>query len=193
METDWILNRDCLEGLKEIPDKSVNMVFTDPPYYKVMTETREGDKVEWDNQWDSKADFLAWLNEIMAELSRILTDNGSIYMCMDKVMAGPVQVEMSKHFYVLNNITWYKTNTRAQVYWTGNRCFPQASEAILFGEQYGGPGLPRTGLQAIHNDKDCFTSIKEYMREGRDRVMEDKGMKTINDFNAWINKITGTA
>lgn len=29
---DKIYNRDCLEGLRELPDKSIDLVVTDPPY-----------------------------------------------------------------------------------------------------------------------------------------------------------------
>jgi len=27
-----IYNKDCLEGLKEIPDNSIDLIITDPPY-----------------------------------------------------------------------------------------------------------------------------------------------------------------
>ena len=32
MELDKIYNMDCLEGMKQIPDGSVDLVATDPPY-----------------------------------------------------------------------------------------------------------------------------------------------------------------
>lgn len=32
MELDKIYNMDCLEGMKNIPDKSVDLIVTDPPY-----------------------------------------------------------------------------------------------------------------------------------------------------------------
>ena len=32
MELDVIYNEDCLEGMKRIPDKSVDLVVIDPPY-----------------------------------------------------------------------------------------------------------------------------------------------------------------
>ena len=31
METDKIYNMDCLEGIKQIPDNSIDLVVTDPP------------------------------------------------------------------------------------------------------------------------------------------------------------------
>ena len=41
METDKIYNMDCVEGMKQIPDNSIDLVVTDPPYYKVMRKDRE--------------------------------------------------------------------------------------------------------------------------------------------------------
>lgn len=32
IELDKIYNEDCLEGMKRIPDNTVNLVITDPPY-----------------------------------------------------------------------------------------------------------------------------------------------------------------
>ena len=32
METNVIYNEDCYEGIKKIPDKSVDLIYTDPPY-----------------------------------------------------------------------------------------------------------------------------------------------------------------
>jgi len=32
LELNRIYNRDCLEGMREIPDKSIDLVITDPPY-----------------------------------------------------------------------------------------------------------------------------------------------------------------
>ena len=32
METNVIYNEDCIEGMKRLPDKSVDLIVTDPPY-----------------------------------------------------------------------------------------------------------------------------------------------------------------
>jgi site-specific DNA-methyltransferase (adenine-specific)/modification methylase len=41
LEINKIYNQDCLEGLKKLPDKSVDMVLTSPPY-NMRTRIREG-------------------------------------------------------------------------------------------------------------------------------------------------------
>ena len=55
---------DCLERMKEIPDGSVDMVLTDPPYGTTACK------------WDSIIDLeLMWV-----ELKRIIKPNGAIIM-----------------------------------------------------------------------------------------------------------------
>ena len=50
---------DCLELMRAMPANSVDLIATDPPYYKV-----KGDA--WDRQWDTPAAFLAWF-DLLAE------------------------------------------------------------------------------------------------------------------------------
>lgn len=59
MPPDLILG-DCLEVLPSIPDNSVNLIYTDPPYYKVKSEA-------WDRQWDKPAQFLGSLGANLRE------------------------------------------------------------------------------------------------------------------------------
>ena len=40
-----IINADCLDILKKLPDKSVDLVLTDPPY--LIKNTRAGGKSEF--------------------------------------------------------------------------------------------------------------------------------------------------
>ena len=61
----WLLQGDCLERLKEIPDGSVDMVLTDPPY----GTTR--------NKWDSVIE----LTPLWKELWRALKPNGVVVLC----------------------------------------------------------------------------------------------------------------
>ena len=56
---------DCLELMKDIPDGSVDLVLTDPPY---GTMKGFNDKFEWDTRLDTETMF--------NELSRVLRQNG---------------------------------------------------------------------------------------------------------------------
>lgn len=64
MELNKIYNEDCLIGMKEIPDKSIDMILCDPPYGTSA------------NKWDSVIDF----QELWKEYERIIKDDGAIVL-----------------------------------------------------------------------------------------------------------------
>lgn len=51
-------NSDCLEFLESIPDESIDLILTDPPYY-IGYDGGKG----WDTQWKSDSDYLEWLEK----------------------------------------------------------------------------------------------------------------------------------
>ena len=74
MELNKICNEDCLEGMKRIPDKSVDMILCDLPY----GTTR--------NKWDS----IIPLEPLWEQYERVIKDNGAIVLTaqtpFDKVL-----------------------------------------------------------------------------------------------------------
>ena len=66
---------DCLELMKDIPDGSVDLVLTDPPYGTMKNAALDGwnnKTTEWDNEMDPTALF--------TELTRILRQNGKVVL-----------------------------------------------------------------------------------------------------------------
>jgi site-specific DNA-methyltransferase (cytosine-N4-specific) len=62
---------DSLKVMKQIPDKSVNLVFTSPPYALHF-------KKAYGNV--HKADYVEWFMPFAEQIRRILTDNGSFVL-----------------------------------------------------------------------------------------------------------------
>lgn len=60
----WLMLGDCLERMKEIPDGSVDMVLTDPPYGTTACK------------WDS----IIPLEQMWEQLKRVIKPNGAIVM-----------------------------------------------------------------------------------------------------------------
>lgn len=53
MELNKIYNQDCLEGIRQIPDNSINVIMTDPPYlYLNHKLDRPFDENELFKEWD---------------------------------------------------------------------------------------------------------------------------------------------
>lgn len=64
-ENVWLMQGDCLERMKEIPDGSVDMILTDPPFGTTQ------------NKWDS----VIPLDMMWNELWRVLKPNGAVVLC----------------------------------------------------------------------------------------------------------------
>lgn len=137
-----VFNTDALALLRSLEDSSVDLIATDPPYFKVKGEA-------WDNQWDKPEAFLAWIGELCAEWRRVLKPNGSLYVFASPKMAARVEVEIGKRFNVLNRIRWVKDagwHNKAEK--EALRSFLSPHEEIVFAEHYGAESLPGFMLAA---------------------------------------------
>ncbi len=76
-------NGDCLKLMKDIPDNSVDMIFSDPPYNTT------------NNSWDCKVDLV----QMWKEFKRILKKNGVVVLW--------AQAPFS-HALAMSNISWYR-------------------------------------------------------------------------------------
>jgi site-specific DNA-methyltransferase (adenine-specific) len=175
--------------MREIEDKSIDLIVADPPYFQIMKEDWQGNKYEWDNQWKNLSDYIQWIRQIGTEFKRILKDNGSLYLFADDKICAYVQVELDKQFHLENPITWVKPNNLTMKGWTGYRSYAPITERILFYSKE----TEKTGLQKIYENPDCFKAIKEYMRGERSKICAAKGFKTQEEFNQFINGVSCTA
>ena len=134
-----ITKGDCLEIMKQLPDKCVDLILTDPPYFGIV-------KNDWDNQWKDIFEFQKWVGELGKEFNRVLKDNGSFYWFGDDKTIAYCQVELDKYFRLLNNIVWRKeslitTKGTASVF----RSFAPITERCLFYDK----GEDKTGLEMV--------------------------------------------
>jgi DNA modification methylase len=129
MELNKIYNTDWLNN--ELPDKSVQLIIADPPYYKV--------KGEFDFVWNSFEDYLQDVEKWAIECKRILADNGTILWYGDAKNIAYAQIIFDKHFNLLNCIVWENTNDhKQQIRFNEDlRTFAPLTERILMYEQRG--------------------------------------------------------
>ena len=66
---------DCLENLKKIEDKSIDLVVTSPPYNIGLKYHKYEDK-------KPREQYLEWIYDIFIELKRVLKDDGHIFLNM---------------------------------------------------------------------------------------------------------------
>ena len=134
MSTTLLLG-DCLNRMKEIPDGSVDLVITDPPY--LMNHTTGGTKsIGMSDRWmgnikagnsvmgfEKTIRFADWLPETY----RILKDSGHCYIfCNDKNVKELLDESSNARFRLSNILVWLKNNA------TPNRYYMKNCEFILF-------------------------------------------------------------
>ena len=98
---------DCIEKLKEMSDKSVDLIITSPPYNIGLKYHKYEDK-------KPREQYLEWIYDIFLELKRILTDNGHIFLNMGYTNRDPwismeVALKLKDLFVMQNKITWVKS------------------------------------------------------------------------------------
>lgn len=71
------LNNDCFEVMSQMHDSSVKLIVTDPPYGIGF----EG--VTSNTHWDKKSneEYYQFIYKFLCEVKRILTDDGTLWMC----------------------------------------------------------------------------------------------------------------
>lgn len=77
-----LLNGDCLELLQNIPDKSIDMILTDPPYGTTACK------------WDSVIPFAP----MWEQLNRIIKDNGAIVLFGSEPFSSALRMSNIKHY-----------------------------------------------------------------------------------------------
>lgn len=89
MRLNYIDNCDCLEGLKDIPDKSVDLIVTDPPYFLSMghagssTNAKNSDSLNSNRTFNDLAICAPFYKTLFSEYARVLKEDGNFYFFTD--------------------------------------------------------------------------------------------------------------
>ncbi|MBZ0164192.1 MAG: site-specific DNA-methyltransferase [Notoacmeibacter sp.] len=140
LRADWldtIIKGDCVSALERLPEKSVDIIFADPPYNLQL----EGDlhrpdqsKVDavddaWD-QFESFAAYDAFTRAWLLAARRVLKPNGTIWVIgsyHNIFRVGTTLQDLG--FWILNDIVWRKTNPMPN--FRGRR-FQNAHETMIW-------------------------------------------------------------
>ena len=134
---DTIVQGECIAEMARLPDKSVDMIFADPPYTLQLGGDLfrpEGGRVDAvDNDWD-KFDSLATYDEFtrdwLAEARRVLKDDGTLWVIGSYHNIYRVGALLQdSDFWILNDIVWRKTNPMPN--FRGTR-FTNAHETLIW-------------------------------------------------------------
>ena len=93
LELNKIYNIDCLKGLKQLPDNSINCCVTSPPYWGLRDYGVEGQL----GLESTPEEYVAKMVEIFREVRRVLRDDGTLWLNLgDSYASGGMSNPSSK-------------------------------------------------------------------------------------------------
>lgn len=129
-----VVNEDSINALKLIPDHSVSLILTDPPYHSTKKNNIINDK-----SFTTDKDFINWMELFSIEWRRIIKPNGSIFMFCSSAMESQLHMMLAERFNILSHIVWTKPNEPGYDGWKGKmkkealrQWYPQSERIIFF-------------------------------------------------------------
>ena len=181
---DEILQGDCIAEMASLPDKSVDMIFADPPYNLQLGGELfrpEGGKVDaCDDDWD-KFDSLSaydhFTRQWLAEARRILKDTGTIWVIGSYHNIYRVgSLLQDADFWILNDIVWRKSNPMPN--FRGTR-FTNAHETLIWcaKDEKARYTFNYRAMKALNDDLQMRSDWVLPICSGGERVKGDDGNK----------------
>ena len=128
-----IYNMDCIEGMRQMPDKSVDLVVTDPPY--LIETSGAGIYKQDDKQYVKELNEMkdGFSREVIDELCRIMKKLNIYFFCSQKQIIPLIDYFVKEKNCNWNLLTWHKSNP---VPACGNKYLTD-TEFILFFREKG--------------------------------------------------------
>ena len=148
MKKDIVYNQDNLTLMDSLPEKSINLIYVDPPF-----NTKRGD-LGYDDSFESTEGFVYWLQFRIAKMYRLLKDTGVICVHLDHRTVHYIKVAMDRIFgekNLINEIVWNRTTGTAT---EPTRMFSNVVDYIL---------CFKKGNNGTFN-KVCIPQSKEYLK-----------------------------
>ena len=95
---------DCLDFLAALPDGTVRLAFADPPYGVA--------KAEWD-EFPSLGAYVDWCDRWLAELARVLADDGTAYVCGFSEILAEIKARSARRLRKMGKASWWWISTSA--------------------------------------------------------------------------------
>ncbi|MBG7609573.1 MAG: site-specific DNA-methyltransferase, partial [Anaerolineae bacterium] len=174
---DQILHGDCIEILKKIPEKSVDLIFADPPYNLQLSKTlwrpnmTKVDAVndEWD-KFDNINTYDEFCRDWLLACRRVLKDTGTLWVIgsyHNIFRIGAILQEIG--YWILNDVVWIKTNPMPN--FRGVR-FANAHETLIWTSKFKGARYTfnHHAMKPFNNNKQMRSDWVLPICSGKERI-----------------------
>lgn len=145
LDTNAIIHGDSRDVINKFPDKSIDLIYLDPPFftqkdYEIVFDDGYEIRSFKDAHWYSKNGkrrediyvYLDWLKERIEQCYRVLKDTGSLYIHCDYHADAYIRVYILDKIFGKNNfkneIVWQRTHAHGG----GRKGFSRVHDTILF-------------------------------------------------------------
>lgn len=171
---------DCCDFLKQIPDKSVQLICIDPPYNLELAA------------WDIYDNYIEWASKWIDEAYRVLSDSGSIVIFggiqFRDVKSGDIIdiIQYVRHhtkFKLINTIIWHYKNGMS-----ANRYFANRHEEAIWLAKTNNYYFDIDSVRVPYSDEQLALALKDK------RLNPENTMKGKNPTNVWeIGRLNGNS
>ena len=180
-----IYTGNCIDILPELPEKSVNLIFADPPYnlqlkqelYRPNQTRVDGVDDAWD-QFSSFKSYDEFTGQWLSACRRVLADDGTIWVIgsyHNIFRVGRIMMDMG--YWILNDVQWYKTNPMPN--FRGVR-FTNATETLIWAkksEKQKKYTFNHQVMKQLNNGKQMTSVWQIPLCTGTERIKDAQGKK----------------
>lgn len=175
-----LLNKDCLDLLKLLPDNSIELILIDPPYNLDL------------EVWDTYENYIEWASKWLDESYRVLSKSGNMVIFggtqFQSVKSGDL-IEIIYHcrhnteFRLVNTIIWYYKNGMS-----AHRYFANRHEEVIWLTKTDKYYFDLDSVRVKYSDTDLELALKDK------RLNPDNVRKGKNPTNVWeIGRLNGNS
>lgn len=135
-----VIQGNCLEVLKSLPEKCIDLIFADPPYNLQLRNELlrpnqtlvDGVNDKWD-QFEGFTQYDTFTRNWLSECRRVLKDEGSIWVIgsyHNIFRVGAILMDLG--YWIINDVLWHKTNPMPN--FRGTR-FQNATETLIWAKK----------------------------------------------------------
>ncbi|MBI3362165.1 MAG: site-specific DNA-methyltransferase [Chloroflexi bacterium] len=174
---DQVIHGDCLDVLATLPEKSVDLIFADPPYnLQLQQELWRPNMTKVDavnDDWDrfgGFAEYDGFTRDWLTACRRVLKDDGTMWTMgtyHNVHRLGAVLQDLG--FWILNEVVWIKTNPMPN--FRGVR-FTNANETLLWAQKKRGAHYTFNyrAMKSLNDDLQMRSDWYLPLCTGRERI-----------------------
>lgn len=174
---DKIIIGNCLEVLETLPQRSVDMIFADPPYnlqlqnelYRPNLTRVDGVDETWD-KFKSFEDYDRFTRTWLSACRRVLKDTGTIWVIGSYHNIYRVgAILQDQGYWILNDVIWVKTNPMPN--FKGVR-FTNAQETLIWAQKHRGARYTfnHHAIKALNGDLQMRSDWHLPLCTGKERI-----------------------